>query len=221
MGPQVDWALSALDAGSVQGIDFSGIEHLQGGEDDDRFILVDGAELSGGLDGASGNQDAFVFGQEGSLDGPGVLIEAVDSTDIQASIEANAVNNVTNFGYLSSAMDIRRDTSATLGDDSSNQVALDGLNGGDTGLVKVRALSQGGSSGGVFGNAGSLLFDSSNITAVGTFVYSEILGLIEACLDSCTVTVDESDGDLVVEACSSAAVLAPVIGSWARYVGVA
>ncbi|WP_020683475.1 hypothetical protein [Marinobacterium rhizophilum] len=110
MGPQVDWALSALDAGSVQGIDFSGIEHLQGGEGDDRFILVDGAWFSGWLGG---------------------------------------------------------------------------LRGGDTGLVKVRALSRGGSSGGVFGNASSLLFGSSNITAVGAFVYSEILGLTEAYLDSC------------------------------------
>ena len=103
-------------------------------------------------------------------DGASVLIEAVDSTDIQASISANSVSDFTNFGYLSSAIDISRDTQVSLGDDSGSQVILDGLSGGDTGLVKVRALSQDGSNGGIFANASSLLFDSSSNTAVDNVI---------------------------------------------------
>ena len=61
-GPSVDtvWTVTGDDAGSVAGVSFSGVETLQGAADNqDTFIVAEGASLSGLVDGGDGGYDVL------------------------------------------------------------------------------------------------------------------------------------------------------------------
>ncbi|RMG78267.1 MAG: hypothetical protein D6712_21755, partial [Chloroflexi bacterium] len=56
IGPNANttWDLTGADAGTVNGIDYSGFENISGGNADDIFDFADGATVSGTIDGGAG-----------------------------------------------------------------------------------------------------------------------------------------------------------------------
>lgn len=87
---------SGIDAGTLKGIGFAGIQNIHGGGGNDRFIFESGAVMSGLIDGGSGNDTL-----QGSHRGDAIAITANNTgtlgnatfTDIE-NIEGSAGNDI-------------------------------------------------------------------------------------------------------------------------------
>jgi Ca2+-binding RTX toxin-like protein len=62
------WIISGINTGSLNGVEFTGIENLQGGIGDDTFLFLPGGQLTGGIDSGAGD-DTFDFRQGGTVSG--------------------------------------------------------------------------------------------------------------------------------------------------------
>ena len=56
------WLLNGFNSGNVNSIDFSEIENITGGTEDDHFTVKDQARLAGQLDGSTGNNTLLLLG---------------------------------------------------------------------------------------------------------------------------------------------------------------
>ena len=92
-------------------------------------------------------------------DGASVLIQAVDTTDIQTTITTGTLAAITGIDFVSSQIDLIRDTQAYFGDTVNGQATLSGANNTDTGLVKIIAENVDGTNGGVGGTITSNFLD--------------------------------------------------------------
>ena len=62
------WQIDGLNTGKLNGVTFTGIENLIGGNGNDTFVFLPGGSLSGGIDGGLGD-DIFDFSLAGSVGG--------------------------------------------------------------------------------------------------------------------------------------------------------
>ncbi|NVM57337.1 MAG: LEPR-XLL domain-containing protein, partial [Desulfobacterales bacterium] len=68
LGPDATWNITGADTGSVDNVDFFGIENLTGGPDNqDTFVFEEGGSLSGVVEGGAGGFDSLVI-QGGTYD---------------------------------------------------------------------------------------------------------------------------------------------------------
>ncbi|MCP4960291.1 MAG: LEPR-XLL domain-containing protein, partial [Actinomycetia bacterium] len=71
-----DWRIDSDNAGSVQGLSFTGMENLLGGSDNrDLFIVAPGADVDGVIDGGAGGDDRLIIEDDGL--GPRTLSHSI------------------------------------------------------------------------------------------------------------------------------------------------
>jgi Ca2+-binding RTX toxin-like protein len=61
------WSLTGANAGQVDGVTFAGFENLQGGDQADTFVFVNGAKVAGVVDGGAGTNTLDYSGYKGNV----------------------------------------------------------------------------------------------------------------------------------------------------------
>ncbi|MEQ9667898.1 LamG-like jellyroll fold domain-containing protein [Coleofasciculus sp. G2-EDA-02] len=85
------WTITAQNTGNVNGtINFSAIENLTGGSENDRFQLSNGASISGRIDGGTGN-DSLIGANTANT----WTITAQNTGNINGTINFSAIENLT------------------------------------------------------------------------------------------------------------------------------
>jgi len=87
-----------------------------------------------------------------------VLVEAIDTSDVQTSITTGLIASLTGFDMVTSSIDLGRDTHAYIGDGTTSTAVHGSAGVGTaTGVVEIRAANLDGVDGGVHGEVSSEL----------------------------------------------------------------
>ncbi|WNO08042.1 filamentous hemagglutinin N-terminal domain-containing protein [Teredinibacter sp. KSP-S5-2] len=201
------WIIDSANAGSLNGMAFSGFANLEGGDNNDRFGFTDAGSLTGYLDGGS---------------------QTVDGQDI-LDLSQQSVVNIVLGGGLNNVRDIElllgNNTNSTLTATDSVNIwdILSGENSGSINgsvffegfnhLVGGSAqdtfnLAGGDVTGNIYGRNGNDIFNISNGSSVGGVIYGEIGNdIVNATILGGTAAVITFDGGSDINTLNTALVI--------------
>jgi sugar lactone lactonase YvrE len=113
------WDITGSNAGTLNGISFTGIENLLGNAADDHFVFIGTGSVSGVVDGGSGNNVLDFSGRTGNL------------TVTLRSSGYNAASGTGGWGNIGTIYGAAAATNTFVGAGAPNSWHIDGMNSGD------------------------------------------------------------------------------------------